>query len=156
MLTVVDCYTRECLAIDLGQGLTGQHVVDSLNRICATRGLPKTIKADNGSEFISKIMDRWAYERGVEIDFSRPGKPTDNAQVESFNGRLRQECLNANWFLSMDDAKAKISAWQIYYNEGRPHSSLNWQTPAEFARRHDDLSLAAIPQKPGISTSGCY
>ena len=96
MLTVVDCYTRECLAIDLGQSLRGDDVVSSLSRICAERGLPQTIKTDNGSEFISKVLDKWAYEHGVEIDFSRPGKPTDNARVESFNGRLRQECLNAN------------------------------------------------------------
>jgi len=101
MLTVVDCYTRECLAVDVGQSLKGEDVVDSLNRICAQRGLPKTIKTDNGSEFISKVMDKWAYEHGIELDFSRPGKPTDNAAVESFNGRLRQECLNANWFLSL-------------------------------------------------------
>jgi len=111
MLTVVDCYTRECLAIDVGQSLKGQDVVDSLNRICGERGRPRTIKTDNGSEFISKAMDKWAYERGVELDFSRPGKPTDNARVESFNSRPRQEWLNANWFLSLDDAKAKIDAW---------------------------------------------
>ena len=110
MLTVVDCYTRECLAIDVGQSLKGEDVVVSLQRICAERGLPRTIKTDNGSEFISKVMDKWAYERGVEMDFRRPGKPTDNARVESFNARLRQECLNAHWFLSLDDAKAKIGA----------------------------------------------
>ena len=92
-------------------------MVDNLNRICAQRGLPKTIKTDNGSEFISKVMDNWAYERGVKLDFSRTGKPTDNARVESFNGRLRQECLNAHWLLSLDDAKAKIGAWRIDYNE---------------------------------------
>jgi putative transposase len=120
MLTVVDCFTREFLAIDLGQGLQGQDVVQSLNRICATRGLPRTIKTNNGSEFIAKAMDRWAYERGVELDFSRPGKPTDNARVESFNGRLRQECLNAHWFLSMEDAKTRIEAWRKDYNESRP------------------------------------
>ena len=135
MLTVVDCYTRECLAIDVGQSLKGEDVVDSLNRICGQRGLPRTIKTDNGSEFISKVMDKWAYEHGVELDFSRPGKPTDNARVESFNGRLRQECLNANWFLSLDDARAKIDAWRTYYNQSRPHSALDWSTPTEFARR---------------------
>ncbi|MFX5656596.1 integrase core domain-containing protein, partial [Acinetobacter baumannii] len=80
--------------------------------IVAHRGLPQSIKTDNGSEFISKAMDKWAYERGVELDFSRPGKPTDNATVESFNGRLRQECLNEHWFLSLDDARAKIEAWR--------------------------------------------
>lgn len=110
MLTVVDCCIRECLAIDVGQSLKGEDVLHALNRICAERGLPKAIKTDNRSEFISKVMDKWAYEQRVEFDFSRPGKPTDNARVESFNGRLRQECLNAHWFLSMDDAKGKIAA----------------------------------------------
>src|SRR5258706_870820 len=95
MLTLVDCYRREWVAIDVGQSLKGEDVVHSLNRICAQRGLPRTIKTDNGSEFISKVPDKWAHERGVEIDFSRPGKPTDNARGESINGRRRQECLNA-------------------------------------------------------------
>ncbi len=97
--------------------------------------MPATIKADNGSEFISKVMDRWAYERGVELDFSRPGIPTDNAKIESFNGRLRQECFNLHWFLSLDDARTKIEAWPQYYNEARPHSALQWESPAHFARQ---------------------
>jgi putative transposase len=156
MLTVVDCYTRECLAIDVGQSLKGEDAVDALKRISAQRGLPKTIKTDNGSEFISKVMDKWAYERGVELDFSRPGKPTDNARVESFNGRLRQECLNANWFLSLDDAKAKIGAWRTYYNESRPHSALDWSTPAEFARRCGLQVTSAIPEEPEVPTSERY
>jgi len=156
MLTVVDCYTRECLAIDVGQSLKGEDVVDNLNRICGERGLPKTIKTDNGSEFISKVMDKWAYERGVELDFSRPGKPTDNARVESFNGRLRQECLNANWFLSLDDAKAKIDAWRTYYNESRPHSALDWATPTEFARRCGLQAPSTIPEEPEVPTSERY
>ena len=130
-------------------------MVDSLNRICAQRGFPKTIKTDNGSEFISKAMDKWAYERGVELDFSRPGKPTDNARVESFNGRLRQECLNAHWFLSLDDAKARIGARRRDYTESGPHSALEWKTPAEFARRCWLPPAAAILEKPEISTSGC-
>jgi putative transposase len=156
MLTVVDCYTRECLAIDVGQSLKGDDVVNSLTRICAERGLPKSIKTDNGSEFISKVMDKWAYERGVELDFSRPGKPTDNARVESFNGRLRQECLNAHWFLSLDDAKAKIAAWRTEYNESRPHSALDWATPAEFARRCRLQPATAISVKPEVPTSERY
>ncbi|MBO9680216.1 MAG: IS3 family transposase [Acidovorax sp.] len=127
MLTVVDLYTRECLAIEVGQALKGEDVVRTLKGITAQRGLPCTIKTDNGSEFISKAMDKWAYERGVELDFSRPGKPTDNAAVESFNGRLRQECLNAHWFLSLADAQAKIEAWRQDYNESRPHSALEWR-----------------------------
>ncbi|SFO45029.1 putative transposase, partial [Nitrosospira briensis] len=133
-LTVVDNYTRESLAIEVGQNLKGEDVVNTLNRIAIERGLPATIKVDNGSEFISKAMDKWAYERGVELDFSRPGKPTDNVKVESFNGRLRQECLNAHWFLSLEDARHKIDEWRQYYNETRPHSALQWATPAEFAR----------------------
>ena len=86
-----------------------------------------------GPEFISKALDRWAYENGVTLDFSGPGKPTDNAFVESFNGRLRDECLNAHWFLSLADARAKIKAWRRDYNESRPHTSLGWLTPAEYA-----------------------
>ena len=129
-LPIVDNYTSECLAIDVGQSLKGEDVVRVLEQLRMTRGLPKTIKVDNGSEFISKAMDKWAYERGVELDFSRPGKPTDNAKVESFNGRFREECLNAHWFLSLEDAKGKIEAWRRYYNEDRPHSAHGWMRPA--------------------------
>ena len=151
-LTVVDNYTRESLAIDVGQSLKGEDVVATLNRIAAHRGLPATIKVDNGSEFISKVMDKWAYERRVELDFSRPGKPTDNAKVESFNGRLRQECLNAHWFLSLDDAKAKIEEWRRYYNETRPHSALQWATPSEFARQAREKASLNSAVKSEIST----
>lgn len=132
-LPIIDNYTSECLAIKVGQHLKGPDVVCALEELSMTRGLPKVIKVDNGSEFISKVMDKWAYERKVELDFSRPGRPTDNAKVESFNGRLREECLNAHWFMSLDDAKRKIEAWRRYYNEVRPHSALGWATPAEFA-----------------------
>jgi putative transposase len=153
MLTVVDLFTRECLAIDVGQSLKGDDVVRVLNGIADQRGLPGTIKTDNGSEFISKVMDRWAYERGIELDFSRPGKPTDNAGVESFNGRLRQECLNANWFLSLADAQAKIGAWREQYNETRPHSALDWATPAEFARRCCLQAASTMSKEPEVLTS---
>jgi len=152
-LTVVDCYTRECLAIEVGQSLKGEDVASALNRITEHRGLPRTIKTDNGSEFISKVMDKWAYERGVELDFSRPGKPTDNARVESFNGRLREECLNAHWFLSLEDARTKIGAWRTFYNEARPHSALDWATPAEFARRCTQSRASAASEEPDVSTS---
>lgn len=155
-LTVVDTYTRECLAIEVGQSLKGEDVVRTLERITGQRGWPGTIKADNGSEFISKAMDRWAYENGVELDFSRPGRPTDNAKVESFNGRLREECLNAHWFLSLDDAKRKIEAWRRYYNEARPHTALDWATPAEFARRCGLQPTSAVSEEPEISTSDRY
>lgn len=130
-LTVVDQYTRESLAIELGQSLRGEDVVAVMRAIAAERGAPQVIKADNGSEFAGRVMDRWAYENGVEIDFSRRGKPTDNAGIESFNGRLCEECLNAHWFLSLDDARRKIEQWRRFYNEMPPHSALGWLTPAE-------------------------
>lgn len=122
-LTVVDNYTRECLAIEVDGSLRGEHVVALLTRLAQCRPLPRYIKTDNGSEFISKALDKWAYENGVEIDFSRPGKPTDNAKNESFNGRFREECLNAHWFLSLADARRKIEVWREYYNEARPRSA---------------------------------
>jgi putative transposase len=155
-LTVMDNYTRESLAIEVGQNLKGEDVVNTLNRIASYRGLPVTIKVDNGSEFISKVMDKWAYERGIELDFSRPGKPTDNARVESFNGRLRQECLNAHWFLSLEDARRKIDEWRQYYNEVRPHSALQWATPAEFARQARENTLSGRPKEPEFSILDRY
>lgn len=136
MLTVVESFTRESLDIHVGQSLKGEDVVRVLNNIVTARGKPMTIKTDNGSEFISKVMNKWAYERGVELDFSRPGKPSDNEMVESFNGRLRQECLNEHWFMSLQDARNKIEAWRGFYNEERPHSTLDWQTPKEFALKN--------------------
>ena len=155
-LTIVDTYTRESPAIEVGQSLKGEDVARTLERITANRGWPGTIKVDNGSEFISRAMDRWVYENGVELDFSRPGKPTDNAKIESFNGRLREECLNAHWFLSLDDAKRKIEAWRRYYNEVRPHTALAWKTPAEFARYSGLQPDETESTKPEISSSDRY
>ncbi|UMY20194.1 IS3 family transposase [Methylobacterium organophilum] len=132
-LTVVDAFTREALAIEVDQGIKGEQVVPVVGRLALLRGAPRAIQVDNGPEFVSKVLDRWAYENGVTLDFSRPGKPTDNALVESFNGRLRDECLNANWFLSLADAKSKIETWRRHYNESRPHTALGWRTPQEFA-----------------------
>jgi putative transposase len=123
-LTVVDAYTREALAIDVDQSIRGEQVVKTMTRITAVRGAPRAIRVDNDPEFISKALDRWAYENGVVLDFSRPGKPTDNAFVESLNGRFRDECLNTHWFLSLADARAKIETWRRHYNESRPHTSL--------------------------------
>lgn len=135
-LTIVDHYTHECLGIVVDQSLRGEHVAAAMTQLASQRGRPTAIKVDNGSEFAGKVLDRWAYENGVELDFSRRGTPTDNALVESFKGRLRQECLNEHWFLSLDDAKGKIEAWRRFYNKERPHSALQWQTPAEFALQH--------------------
>ena len=134
-LTLIDAYTRECLAIWVDQGIRGDDVVEVLATVSAQRDMPQRIQVDNGPEFVSKALDRWAYERRVELAFSRPGKPTDNAHIEAFNGRLRQECLNQHWFLSLDDARAKIEAWRVGYNETRPHGAFDWTTPTEYARR---------------------
>ena len=132
-LTVVDNFSRECLAIEADQGMRGEQVVKVLERLKYVRGLPEVIRVDNGSEFISKAMDKWAYDNQVKLSFSRPGKPVDNAFIESFNGSFRDECLNVNWFLSIQDARQKIEAWRKDYNEFRPHSSLGDMTPREFA-----------------------
>jgi putative transposase len=142
-LMVVDAFTRQALAIDVDQGIKGEQVVKAMIRIATSRGAPRTILADNGTEFISKALDRWAYENAVTLDFSRPGMPTDNALVESFNGRFRDECLNAHWFLSLADARAKIEAWRRDYNESRPHTSLGWMTPVEYAA------------SAGVNSGGC-
>ncbi|MDC9642655.1 IS3 family transposase, partial [Xanthomonas euvesicatoria] len=126
LLPVLDHFTHECLEIFVDQSLGADDVADAVVRLVVQRGKPEAIKVDNGSEFAGKVLDRWAYENGVELDFSRRGTPTDNAMVESFNGRLRQECLNAHWFLSLADARSKIEAWRRFYNEERPHSALAW------------------------------
>ncbi len=136
-LTLVDNFSRECMAIQVGQSLKGPDVVRVLNEIKVYRDIvPKRIQVDNGSEFISKEVDRWAYENSVTLDFSRPGKPTDNPFIESFNGSFRDECLNVNWFLSVEDASEKIEAWREEYNNFRPHSSLEGMTPAEAVEKH--------------------
>jgi len=134
LLTIVDNFTRESLAIEVGQGFTGEDVTCVLDQVVAERGLPGEIRVDNGTEFTSKVMDLWAYANEVKLDFSRPGKPTDNAFIESFNSLVRKECLNQHWFLSLEDAMKKIDAWRINYNEVRPHGSIGNLTPLEFAR----------------------
>jgi len=135
-LTVVDNYSRECLAIEVGQHIRGEDVTGTMDRLKVVRGIPKSIKVDNGPEFISKELDKWAYEHGVTLDYSRPGKPIDNAFIESFNGSFRDECLNTNWFLSLEDAREKIETWRRDYNEWRPHSSLDNLTPVQYRQIH--------------------
>jgi putative transposase len=137
LLTLVDNHSRESLAIEVGQRLTGDDVVRVLEQVTTERGKPQSIRVDNGPEFISRSLDLWAYFNGVKLDFSRPGKPTDNAVIESFNGRLRDECLNQHWFLSLDEAKRLTEAWREDYNRVRPHASLGHRTPFEFARLVD-------------------
>jgi putative transposase len=134
-LTVVDNYSRQCLAIEVDQGIKGEQVVAVMERLKQEHStVPERIKVDNGSEFISKALDKWAYDNQVTLDFSRPGKPTDNALIESFNGSLRDECLNVHWFLSLADAREKIEAWRKEYNSFRPHSSLDGMTPIEWVK----------------------
>jgi putative transposase len=134
-LTILDLYTRECLDITVGRGLTGHDVVRALEGLRFDRGLPQRIYCDNGSEFVSAAMDLWAYTNKVILDFSRRGKPTDNATIESFNGRFRSECLNVHWFLSLEDAEEKIEAWRQDYNEHHPHRALKGLSPNEYARQ---------------------
>ena len=133
LFTLVDNFTRESLAIEVAERMGGHRVVEVLMRVATERGLPEMIRLDNGPEFISKSLDQWAYLNGVKLDFSRPGKPTDNAFIESFNGRFRQECLNENWFLSIEDAREKVEIWRLDYNGERPHGSLGNLTPLEYA-----------------------
>lgn len=134
-LTVVDNFTKESLAIEVDAQLKGTDVVAVMERLRQGRGLPQRIQTDNGSEFISMALDRWAYEHQVTLDYSRPGKPTDNPFIESFNGSFRDECLNTHWFLSLDDAREKIESWRQDYNCFRTHSSLGDVTPSEYAEQ---------------------
>jgi putative transposase len=132
-LTIVDDCTRECLAIEVDTSITGLRVQTVLDRLADRRDLPKSITVDNGPEFYGQVLDQWAYRTGVELSFIRPGKPNENAYIESFNGKFRDECLNEHWFLSLAHARTVIEAWRIEYNTERPHSSLGNQTPEEFA-----------------------
>ena len=132
--TLVDDFTRECPVIEVAHSLPAWRVIHALERVAAERGLPRSIVCDNGPEFAGKAMDRWAYERGVTLQFIRPGKPVENAFCESFNGKLRDECLNANWFASLPDAQRTIEQWRCDYNDVRPHKSLGRRTPSEFTK----------------------
>lgn len=130
VLTVVDTFSRYSPLIDPRFSYRAEDVVAALEGVCGTVGYPKTIRVDQGSEFVSRDLDLWAYAKGVVLDFSRPGKPTDNAFIEAFNGRLRAECLNAHWFLTLDDARLKMEEWRKYYNEERPHGAIGNKCPA--------------------------
>jgi putative transposase len=131
-LAIVDDYSRECPAIEVDTSLGGTRVVSVLERLADIRGLPEVITVDTGPEFSGKILDEWAYRKGVKLSFIRPGKPIENAFAESFNGRLRDECLNTNWFLSVKHAREMIEAWRKDYNSVRPHSSLGGLAPHVF------------------------
>jgi putative transposase len=134
-LTIVDTCTRESPAIEVDVSLGSDRVVAVLERLAISRGLPQRITVDNGPEFQSRSLDAWAHQRGVSLDFIRPGKPVENAFIESFNGRFRDECLNQHWFLSLADARRTIESWRENYNTARPHRGLGGLTPAEYAER---------------------
>ena len=135
VLTMVDDYSREAPAMTVDTSLPGARVVEVLERLAETRGLPQVITIDNGPEFAGSALDAWAYRRGIQLHFIEPGKPVQNAYVESFNGRLRDECLNEHWFTTLEEARGRLEAWRQDYNTVRPHSSLGDLTPAEFVRR---------------------
>ena len=146
MLTVIDQFSRQSPLIEPRFSFGGQDVAAALDRAVAHCGTPASITVDHGTEFTSRSLEDWAYRRGVKLDFIRPGKPTENGHIESFNGRLRDECLNVTQFVSLDDAVGKVESWRIDYNGTRPHSSLGNLTPSEFARKRQEhrASEAAI------------
>lgn len=135
-LNIVDDYTKESVAIEVDTSISGQRVARVLDRIAEYRSLPKMIRVDHGPEFTSLALDAWAHARGVKLVFIQPGKPTENAYIESFNGRFRDECLNDHWFSTLHEACVLIEAWRKDYNLNRPHSSLGYVTPAEFMTQH--------------------
>lgn len=151
-LTIVDEASRYSPAVEVDTSLSGVRVARVLDRAAGDYGLPEVIVVDNGPEFISKALDRWAYERGVQLHFIQPGKPTQNAYVESFNGKLRDECLNEHWFTTLADARVKIETWRTEYNRERPHSSLGGLTPEEFVRNGAGLRSPEATSGPQSTT----
>lgn len=153
VLTVIDDLSRECPALEADHSLTGQRVTRVLDRVAMTRGFPDAITVDNGPEFISKALDLWAHTNGVKLRFIQPGKPTQNAFIESFNGKFRDECLNDNVFVSLQSAQKIIESWRQDYNLERPHSSLNNQTPEEFVRTFN-LKQTENPKQKLVESMG--
>ena len=146
-LNIVDDFTRECVAIEVDRSLPGLRVVRVLDRLAETIGLPNLLVMDNGPEFSGRALDTWAYARGVQLRFIRPGKPIENAFVESFNGKFRDECLNEHWFASVAEARMLIDAWRLDYNTVRPHSALHGATPEQFANSLCGRSPAQTPAR---------
>jgi putative transposase len=145
--TLVDDFTRECVAIAAGFSMPGWRVLEVLDRVGALHGLPQSIVCDNGPEFQSRVMDAWAHQRRITLQFIRPGKPIENAFIESFNGKFRDECLSTHWFPDLVEAQRAIEHWRRDYNEVRPHRSLGALTPAEFTRKHQQLNTRTSPHR---------
>jgi len=154
VLSVVDEYTRKCFRIEVDTSINGMRVARALSEIGQIEGLPEIIINDNGPEFISNALDNWAYQRGVKLTFIRPGKPVENAYIESFNGRFRDECLNENWFLTLEHARGIIEKWRVDYNNERPHSSLGYLTPEEFIKQESVKFSTGIPVEAGLINAG--
>jgi putative transposase len=150
VLSVLDVHTRECLVLEVDTSFASRRVTRELEKVIAERGLPVAIRCDNGPEFTSRHFLAWAVERKIELVHIEPGKPVQNAFIESFHGRLREECLNASWFQNLWDARRKLAAWRKEYNEERPHSSLGYLTPSEFARREQALRSPTAPCAPAL------
>lgn len=138
VLTTVDHWSRQSPLLEVASSMSGQTVGQALDRVLPAAHALRSITVDHGTEFMSRALEDWAFRRGVQLDFIRPGKPVENAFIESFNGRLRDECLNVHQFTSIEDAKAKIEAWRVDYNQRRPHSSLGHLTPNEYAAKRQD------------------
>jgi len=141
LLNILDTCTRECVAIEVDVSLGGDRVVQTLERLAAHRPLPRSIVVDNGPEFHSRALDAWAHAHGVQLQFIRPGKPVDNAYIESFNSRVRDECLNQHWFLNLDDARKILREWRVSYNTARPHRALNGLTPQQYLEQLEARNL---------------
>jgi putative transposase len=142
VLTVVDQWSRQSPILEAASSMSGRTVSAALDRALGTGQVPRSITVDHGTEFMSRALEDWAYQRSVQLDFIRPGKPVENAFIESFNGRLRDECLNVHQFTSIEDARTKIEAWRIDYNQRRPHSSLGHLTPNEYAQQRQNWLAA--------------
>lgn len=150
VFSVIDAFTRECLALETDTSMPSRRVTRILQNTIAVRGTPTVLRSDNGAEITSRHYLAWCVERGIGTHYIQPGRPMQNGHVESFHGRLRDECLNVNWFWNLWDARRKIAGWQLHYNKQRPHSSLQYQTPEEFART---WATAASPSTIRSTTS---
>jgi len=148
ILTVIDQFTRECVALEADRSMTGRKVAELLEGVREERSLPESITVDNGSEFSGRALEAWAMANDVQLCFIRPGRPVENGFIESFNGRLRDECLNVEWFSSLDDARQKLAKFRAHYNHHRPHSSLADRTPAAFAQQMAALRSPTAPCEP--------
>ena len=151
ILTLLDTYSRYAHAIDARARYRAENVVATLEAVCSKIGYPKAIRVDQGSEFVSRDLDLWAYTHDVILDFSRPGKPTDNAFIEAFNGRLRAECLNAHWFMTLGDAREKLECWRRDYNEVRPHGAIGNKVPISLLNPAGDTSPPEVTESENSS-----